>query len=134
QAGKGDAAARKLRILLIAYEFPPSPSPQSLRWAYFSNRLSERGHEVHVMTPEVPGTFSGLPDLGPNVTVHRTYPGPARALLRRLARRRPVLQRSEPGGDDLEAAPPLAIDPPRLNWKGRLIERVQNALSWMIFP
>lgn len=132
----GEPASRKLRILLIAYEFPPSPSPQSLRWAYFSNRLAERGHEVHVMTPDVPGTFTGLPDPGPNVTVHRTYPGPVRALLGRLARRRPVSAEPapEPAGGDGETAAQLAIDPPRLNWKGRLIEGIQHVLSWMIFP
>src|SRR5690606_37156346 len=35
-----------MRVLLIAYEFPPSPSPQSLRWAYLSRELVALGHYV----------------------------------------------------------------------------------------
>ena len=51
--GDGERDTRRLRILLIAYEFPPSPSPQSLRWAYLANRLVAAGHDVHVLAPDI---------------------------------------------------------------------------------
>lgn len=130
--------SRRLRILLIAYEFPPSSSPQSLRWAYLSNRLAALGHEVHVMAPDLVGVGVGLPDPGPQVQMHRVHPGPMRALLGRLAGRRPLTQ----GGGEAPASAqhndPFAGlgpgEPPRLNWKGALLERLQTAVSWLLFP
>ena len=35
-----------MRILLIAYEFPPSPSPQSLRWTYLVRELDRLTREL----------------------------------------------------------------------------------------
>lgn len=29
---------------------------------------------------------------------------------------------------------PAAAEPPRLNWKGRLLERFQHGVSWLLFP
>ncbi|WP_165942407.1 glycosyltransferase [Luteimonas terricola] len=134
-----------LRILLVAYEFPPSPSPQSLRWAYLSGRLAELGHEVHVMAPDIGGSGRGLPELGPGVRVHRLAPGPVRGLLARLERRRPLGQDSGEGSagsapdagiDDAEDAFAHAgpVEPPRLNWKGQLLKRFQDGVSWLLFP
>lgn len=133
---------RKLRILLIAYEFPPSPSPQSLRWAYLTNRLAALGHEVHVMAPDIGGSMEGLPDPGPDVQVHRTWPGPVRALLGWLARRHPIApqvvtaitgtQKPSQTGGALDL--PSGAEPPRLNWKGRLLEHFQRGVSWFLFP
>lgn len=142
-----------MKILLIAYEFPPSVSPQSLRWAYLTNRLAELGHEVHVLTPDLAGSMEGLPDPGPDVQVHRTWPGPVGALLGRLARRRPAASinisprasASRPSTENAEGFSsacepgsvldsPSPAEPPRLNWKGRLLERVQKLVSWFLFP
>ena len=64
-----------MRLLLIAYEFPPSPSPQSLRWTYLVRELALQGHEVHVLTADLGGTTPGLPPLPDSVRVHRTFPG-----------------------------------------------------------
>lgn len=137
-AGEGsDSRARKLRILLIAYEFPPSPSPQSLRWAYLSGRLAELGHEVHVMAPDIPGSFVGLPDPGSDVQIHRIYPGRVRAFLGWLASRRPLssaVEQTKPEPTSVKVTSTVASEPPRLNWKGRLLERFQQGVSWMIFP
>ena len=137
---KSDGASdrRGLRILLIAYEFPPSPSPQSLRWAYLAGRLAAFGHELHVMAPDLAGDGQGLPDPAQGVCVHRVWPGPAAALLGRLARRKrhdPAHCDPRPtsGGEDLFAGLG-AIQPAYLNWKGRLLERVQDAASWLLFP
>src|SRR5690606_27653333 len=80
-------ASSRLTILLIAYEFPPSPSPQSLRWAYLARELALLGHRIHVLAPEHPGSGEGLPALPGSVVVHRTFAGPAMGLLNVLARR-----------------------------------------------
>lgn len=131
---KSGISARKLRILLIAYEFPPSPSPQSLRWAYLTGRLAELGHEVHVMAPDIPGTSAGLPEQHPDVKLHRVYPGPVRAFLGWLALRRPLSPADEQTTQPSASVGETAAAPPRLNWKGRLLERFQQVMSWMIFP
>lgn len=134
-----------MKILLIAYEFPPSPS-QSLRWAYLSNRLAAPGHEVHVLAPDIGGSMEGLPDPGAGVRVHRTFPGPVRGALGWLARRRPaaaVSSATESASGDGEShgeewqgrlEMPPAAEPPRLNWKGRLLEHLQHGVSWLLFP
>ncbi|MDO5505531.1 MAG: glycosyltransferase [Pseudoxanthomonas suwonensis] len=69
-----------MRLLVIAYEFPPSPSPQSLRWAYLCRELAARGHEVHVLTIDLGPDNPGLPALPPEVCIHRTWPGPLRGI------------------------------------------------------
>jgi len=144
-AGQGGSSReRPLRILLIAYEFPPSPSPQSLRWAYLGNRLAGMGHEIHVLAPDIGGSMEGLPEPASGVHVHRTWPGPVRALLGFLARRRPAASAvASPGSATSRAEsrepttgldlPPPA-EPPRLNWKGRLLEHLQAAISGLLFP
>lgn len=135
-----------MKILLIAYEFPPSPSPQSLRWAYLSNRLAAQGHEVHVLAPDISGSMEGLPDPGAGIRVHRTFPGPVRGALGWLARRRPAAAVSDTfasaSADGESHSPersrelemPPAAEPPRLNWKGRLLEHLQHGVSWLLFP
>ena len=132
----GFSRDRRLRILLIAYEFPPSPSPQSLRWAYLTNRLAALGHEVHVLAPQIGGTAEGLPHPGPAVRVYRVSPGPVQAWLNWLAARRLRGSRRPYSGTSSSPPPGLAaaVDPPHLNWKGRLLERLQGGLSWFLFP
>ena len=145
EAGEGDS--RKLRILLIAYEFPPSPSPQSLRWAYLSNRLAAMGHEMHVLAPDIGGSMEGLPDPGPGVQIHRTRPGPVRGLLARLARKRSPTPASavvpaKAGTHERSGSTPApsasvelpAAESATLNWRGRLLERVKQVASWFVFP
>lgn len=134
---RAEVDTRRLRILLIAYEFPPSPSPQSLRWVYLSNCLAALGHEVHVMAPDLMGAGTGLPDPAPLVHMHRVHPGPMRALLDRLARRRPSAAavgdvRAVNDHDVFAGLGP--VEPPRLNWKGRLLERLQTIASWLLYP
>ena len=74
-----------MRILLIAYEFPPIIAAQSLRWFYLSDELARRGVEVHVLCPALPA----LPDypvrLHDRVIPHRVWPGPYVGLSQRLA-------------------------------------------------
>jgi hypothetical protein len=141
-----------VRVLLVAYDFPPIPSPQSLRWAYLVRELALAGHEVHVLAPDVPGYGrGGLPELPPGVRVHRVYPGPLMGLLAARQRRQQAAQarfdaeaaaRAAAAPVVADAAAPLAAPPadavgavalapvpppPALNWKGRLRHALQDA-------
>lgn len=144
-----------MRILLVAYDFPPIPSPQSLRWAYFVRELSRLGHEVHVVVPDVAGYGGGgLPKLPDAVRVHRVYPGPLAFLFYRRPAAVPT-GGSRGDGDVLTAeqgnawvtrfllwllAPlrSVVIDDSRrlsgLNWKGVIAEHVKATYSYVFFP
>lgn len=65
-----------MRILLIAYEFPPIPAAQSLRWFYLSNALASCGAEVDVLTVRITDHWHEDWPLHPRVSVHRCFPGP----------------------------------------------------------
>lgn len=119
-----------MRLLLIAYEFPPSPSPQSLRWTYLVRELDALGHEIHVLTADLGGHTPGLPDLPVSVTVHRSFAGPLRGLLamRRKQRERARAPSGKGGGTAIEP-----LRPPR-NWKQRVSEAVQAAAEYVHFP
>jgi hypothetical protein len=115
-----------MRVLLVAYEFPPSPSPQSLRWAYLSSALAALGHDVHVLAPELAGQMAGLPALGPGVTLHRIPAGPLVGFtVRRMSQAR---SGAGPGGSGASSAPST------LNWKGRLFQAVKSAVGQVLFP
>lgn len=121
-----------MRIVLIAYDFPPIPSPQSLRWAYLVRELALLGHEIHVLTPDLPGYGAGgLPEIPSTVVVHRVYPGPLSALLRGRTRR-PAPANKAPSSSVITRAPAQVPSRPQghafeeLNWKGRLRYRLEN--------
>lgn len=127
-----------MRLLLIAYEFPPSPSPQSLRWTYLARELARQGHEVHVLTADLGGTTPGLPDLPDSVRVHRTWPGLLRGALawhREYRQRNPraPAPAPTPAADGDGVAPVAALRPPR-NWKQRISEAVQAIAAWVHYP
>ncbi len=123
-----------MKILLIAYDFPPIPSPQSLRWAYLVKELAGAGHEVHVLAPDVCGYgMGGLPVLPDTVRIHRVWPGPHAAFVRWRSQRRiqPVTNGDEqpsagasPSTSDGATVPGGYSASVELNWKGRLRERV----------
>src|SRR5690606_18831961 len=125
-----------MRVLLIAYEFPPSPSPQSLRWAYLSRELVALGHEVHVLTADADQYTPGLPALPDELHVHRTFAGPVRgalALHRKYRERHP---RKGAGGTASAPGPAglgLPAPPPR-SWKLRLVEFVQAVGAFVYYP
>lgn len=120
-----------MRILLIAYEFPPSPSPQSLRWAYLGRELHRLGHEVHVLTIDLGGSSPGLPDLPTGITVHRTYPGHVRGLIawRRRHFRKDRASRATTAASD---TPP--VTPSRGGWKHRVSAVLQRVGEHIWFP
>lgn len=65
-----------MRILLIAYEFPPIIAAQSLRWFYLANELAKLGVEVHVLCSDMPSLPPFHEDFASGVIVHRVWPGP----------------------------------------------------------
>lgn len=76
-----------MKILLIAYEFPPIVAAQSLRWHYLANELARQGSEVHVVSPAMPAASSFPPGSAAALKVHRTWPGPFVGLSQRLSAR-----------------------------------------------
>lgn len=103
-----------MRIVLVAYDFPPIPSPQSLRWAYLVRELALQGHEIHVLTPDLPGYGAGgLPQLPETVAVHRVYPGPLSALLRggRKAPAKAAVPVPSPASSAPSVAPVPSLEP-----------------------
>lgn len=126
-----------MRLLLIAYEFPPIPSPQSLRWAYLARELARRGHELHVLAPDVPGYGpGGLPALPEGVCVHRCFAGPVMGGLRVWQRKRQAMPRGRGAMDPAADAqwPAAEVPAAHLNWKGRLFEGVNRWLGFVLFP
>ncbi len=65
-----------MRILLIAYEFPPIQAAQSLRWYYLGNALAGCGAEIDVLTVRIHDLWGEDWPLHPNISVHRCFPGP----------------------------------------------------------
>lgn len=131
-----------MRLLLIAYEFPPSPSPQSLRWTYLVRELALQGHDVHVLTVDLGGETPGLPELRGSVRIHRTFPGMLRgalALHREYRQRNPrkpaptPTPALAPTSAPASTAPVTALRPPR-NWKQRVSEAVQAVAGMLHFP
>jgi len=122
-----------VRFLLVAYDFPPTPSPQALRWAYLSRELAAAGHEVQVLTPDVAGYGPGGLGNPPGVERHPVFPGPFMGTLSMRARRK-AESAGRRGGATAPSSFPHAGNAPRLNWKGRMMERVKAALSFFMFP
>lgn len=128
-----------MRILLIAHEFPPIPSAQSLRWAYLVRELAFQGHQIHVLAPDHPGygPKGGLPEWMDSVIVHRTFPGPFAWLLTHRPRRlrstaASRLQVDAKSANFLAEVVPSA--PVILNWKGRLLARISKVYAAAFFP
>ncbi len=65
-----------MRILLIAYSFPPFQDGQSLRWYYLSNALAGLGIEIDVITVSHPLGDNLSWNFHKNIKVYRIYPGP----------------------------------------------------------
>lgn len=133
-----------MRILLIAYEFPPTPSPQSLRWTYLVRELAGQGHEVHVLTPDVIGYGpGGLPEVPDTVRVHRTFAGPLMGMLALRARRKKRIDPTPIGSVTAQPTLPserVELDwngrvwPAELNWKGRLFRSLKALAAVVMYP
>jgi len=122
-----------MHILLIAYEFPPSPSPQSLRWAYLARHLAEQGHRISVLTIHLGGEDAGLPWLPSTLEVHRTFAGPVRGSLAALRDRRHRRVREMVTAGDTSASTSTPAHS-RQGWKQALSDMLQGAAAKILFP
>lgn len=123
-----------MKILLVAYEFPPSPSPQSLRWKYFARELVRQGIEVHVLCPDMrPGQVATeVPD---GVVTHRIHPGPVTGAVDWVANWHRKRKAGPIASGQPVAAPAVASQQPAaLNWKGKLLVRMQATAGRLYFP
>ena len=116
-----------MRILIIAYEFPPSPSPGALRWCYLARELAENGHDIAVLAPRLPLSGSALatPE---NVRVLRTFAGPITGMLEWNARGKST----KPKGSLLDT--PTAQTNTDTNWKYALVHAVKGLQGILQFP
>lgn len=64
-----------MRILLIAYEYPPIESAHGLRWGYLASELALRGHEVQVLSARL-GLDDGEEFRSPRINLTRCFAGP----------------------------------------------------------
>ncbi|MDY0022386.1 glycosyltransferase [Arenimonas caeni] len=114
-------------MLVVAHDFPPVRSPQSIRALAFARRLAAGAAEVHVLTrTALPGL--SLPTLPDNVRVHRASPGAFESLLDRLVARRGGHAGAGDGVGDGSAGPAA------LNWKGRAVALARRAIDQLRFP
>ncbi|MGY1410415.1 MULTISPECIES: glycosyltransferase [unclassified Luteimonas] len=126
-----------MRILLIAYEFPPGPSPQSLRWSRLARELVRHEAKVLVLTVRRDGERVRLP-LPEGLVVERTPPGAASGLVAHLQSRH--VSESTASPETMVAGPrpvdtALAPAPDSmLNWKGRLVARLDRVVGAFTFP
>jgi glycosyltransferase involved in cell wall biosynthesis len=65
-----------MRLLVIAYEYPPVAAAQSLRWFYLANELAALGVDVEVLTTRIRDVWGFRGRIHPEITVHRCFPGP----------------------------------------------------------
>ncbi|MCL7714933.1 glycosyltransferase [Stenotrophomonas mori] len=121
-----------MRILLVAYEFPPSRSPRALRWGYLVRELVLLGHDVHVLLPDLGQPGIEFPAGPGRVVLHTTFAGPCGWLVGRSRRRRArqgiaVPSQSAP----TQGGAPSGIE---LNWRGHAVERLKQVAGWFLFP
>lgn len=114
-----------MRILVIAYDYPPILTPRALRWKYFSRELALQGHDVHMLVPDV-GESGMEGEHGPGcITVHRTFPGPCAWLAAGAGLR---------GGRRKKGKQAAASRVTRLNWRGRVFDVIKRFLGIILFP
>ncbi|MDH7454063.1 glycosyltransferase [Luteimonas composti] len=125
-----------MKVLLLAYEFPPAPSPQSLRWARLTRELVGHGFEVDVLSVVRGEEPRPLP-VPAGVRVYRS-PGGAATGFFSILRRAPLAlcQGQELAMPVPDASGQLALGEgglaslePLVNWKGRLAGRVLTRLD-----
>jgi len=118
-----------MRILLVAYEFPPSRSPRALRWRYLARELALLGHEVHVLVPDLGAAGIEFPQEPGCVKVHVVFPGPVGWLVQTSRRRHAHSGGAGHGAGT--ATPGAGIG---LNWRGRLVEGIKRIGGQVLFP
>lgn len=119
----------KLRLLVIAHDFPPVRSPQSIRAQEILSSLVSSGWEVVLVTRR--GSHE-IDDCWP-FHIIRVSAGWFESFVDALGNRRRTAA-SPAAIESTTLTPAGRIVPPTLNWKGRLIQKVRCLLGQILFP
>ncbi|MDR6732605.1 glycosyltransferase [Delftia lacustris] len=112
-----------MKILLVAYEFPPILAAQALRWFYLSNELAKLGVNVHVICPDISAEHAFPMDLDGRIAIHRVWPGPFIGLSQRLASKRHGRPEDVTG-----------IKSSHASWAFRAYRLVRSVLDAVLYP
>jgi glycosyltransferase involved in cell wall biosynthesis len=110
-----------MHLLLVAHEFPPSTSPQAMRWDHLTAEMVKLGHRVTILAPE-----DRPVDDNRGRSIVRTDRGPVHRFVLRVSK----FRRRESG---LHANAGLPATMRGLNWRGRsvfVLARLMGALSF----
>jgi len=118
-----------MRVLLVAYDYPPTQSPRALRWRYLSRELALAGHDVHVLVPDLGPLGIELPEHPGRVVLHRSFPGFYGWLVQSSNRRR-----SQAHCSVATASASRPEKTARLNWRGRLVDGLKRLAGLFLFP
>src|SRR5690606_4642850 len=118
-----------MRVLLVAYDYPPTQSPRALRWRYLTRELALLGHEVHVLAPDLGDAGIELPQDPGCVVLHPCFPGPFGSLVAAANRKREG--RHDRHGAGAVATPASAA---RLNWRGSVVDAGKRFANLFLFP
>ncbi|GAB2728792.1 glycosyltransferase [Comamonas sediminis] len=92
-----------MKVLLIAYEFPPILAAQSLRWLHLANELVAQGVQIEVICPDIAPNQAFPLALDRRVITHRVWPGPFIGLGEYAAKR--AAAQSSVSNDQASVAP-----------------------------
>lgn len=122
-----------LRVVVVSHDFPPNPSPQSMRIGRLVDGLLADGCEVQVLT----GSYR--PHWGPVLHEAATKPGLTvirglpNGIDRTIDALRALRRRWLPMRSGREASTSDGTLP-QLNWKGRLVVQLKDVLSGLRYP
>ncbi|MEO8839005.1 MAG: glycosyltransferase [Herbaspirillum sp.] len=121
-----------MRILLVAYDYPPLSSPHAIRWYYFSRELVRLGVEFHVLAPDLSAHAENGLAVPTGVIMHRCDAGGLAGWVARHRRARARAARSV--SRPLSVAGETRVGPSTLNWKGRLQQRLERYIGHWVYP
>lgn len=113
-----------MKVLLIAYEFPPVLAAQSLRWFYLANGLAGAGVQVHVVCPDMPAAAPFPVGFHSAVVTHRVWAGPFVGISQGLALR-------ASSGVQVQAASGALHHRP---WSLRAYQVARRVLDALVYP
>lgn len=114
-----------MQILIIAYEFPPICSAQSIRWHYLTAELVAMGHGVKVVTTDFRMDRDLAPKPDSRVEVFRSFPGFFVGASNRLERRLAVRRRERS---------PAPSSSSKESGLSRIYRLTRKALDQVVFP
>ena len=118
-----------MKVLLIAYEFPPILAAQSLRWLHLANELVAHEVQIEVICPDIAPNPAFPLLLDPRVTTHRVWPGPFIGLGEYAAKR--AAEQSSVSSGAASAAPSPS---PKLSLLSRGYGIARDLLNRVVYP